>query len=308
VIGGNGFLGASLVDALVQAGYEVTAFDRFSRGVISYRAADVRRIQGDFLNSSDLERALQGQEFVFHFLSTTTPASAEDEPALDISTNVSQTIRLLELSARAGVARFYYASSGGAIYGSQGRLRLSEADLTQPVSPYGIGKLTVEKYLDYFEIKRGLRSIALRISNPYGPGQSPRKGQGLVSISIDRVRRNKPVLQMGDGQMVRDYIYVDDLVKMIVDMTMKAPRASVYNMGSGTGHSVNAIFESIRSVAGFQFPIVPIPQPPTFVQHVVLDTSRFRSEYGDYVTTDLQEGIRRTWEAFSGSEHSGFRA
>ncbi len=143
VVGGNGFLGSHVVDELVARGHSVSVFDRFSAGVVRYAAKGVSRIVGDVLNRADLAAAVPGHEFLFHFVSTTTPASAEDDPTLDIRTNVPASIELFRLAADAGVRRVFFASTGGAIYGDQGVDLMDEDLVPRPISPYAIGKLAI---------------------------------------------------------------------------------------------------------------------------------------------------------------------
>lgn len=295
VVGGNGFIGSHLVDALSEAGHAVTAFDRFSAGTASYRSTTARMLPGDFLSRSDLEAAVIGQEVVFHFLATTTPATAEADPTLDIRTNVIQTIELLSACAAAGVRQVYFASTGGAIYGPQPLSDFSETDATLPISPYGIGKLAIEHYLRYFGATHGLRSTSLRISNPYGTRQHPNRKQGLIPIALRQILKGKPVVRYGDGSMVRDYIYVDDLVRMIAPLAEVEPLHEVYNLGSGRGSSVSEVLESIARVTGADFEIREIPTPATFVDRVVLDVERFDAEFGIRVPTALDDGIAATW-------------
>ena len=302
MIGANGFIGSHLVDALVGAGHVVTAFDRFSgSGLPSFRSGGVTIRRGEFLSRSDLESAVQGQDLVFHFLSTTSPATAEADPTLDIRTNVAQTVELLESSAAAGVGHFYFASTGGAIYGPQGRAAYVESDVAQPVSPYGIGKLAIEHYLRYFKALHGLSSTALRISNPYGTRQHPQKKQGLIPIALRQIARGQPVVRLGDGSMVRDYIYVEDAVRMITDMVGRNPEHDVYNIGSGAGSTVSEVLEAIRTVVGAPFAVEERPVPATFVDRVVLDVSRYHREFGVPESTPLLEGIARTYRESSES-------
>jgi UDP-glucose 4-epimerase len=294
VIGANGFIGSHLVDALTAAGHDVTAFDRYRTDGPDLLPADTTRISGDFLSRSDIERAVAGQDFVFHFLSTTTPATAEDDPTFDLRTNVAQTVDLLEACVAASVEHFYFASTGGAIYGGQGRSMYAEGDRTLPVSPYAIGKLTIENYLGYFRAKHGLQSTAFRISNPYGERQKANRVQGLIPIALRRIARGEPVVRLGDGSMVRDYIYVVDLVEMIARVVGRRPDHAVYNLGSGHGYSVTEVLDSLRRVTGTDFAIVEQPKPATFVDRVVLDTQRYRDEFGEIAITDLDDGVRKT--------------
>jgi UDP-glucose 4-epimerase len=285
------------VDALVAADHDVTAFDRFSGDRTAFASAAPVRLAGDFLSRSDLEAAVVGQDLVFHVLSTTTPAISEADPTLDIRTNLAQTVELLESCAHAGVRHVYFASTGGAIYGSQGRADYREEDRALPISPYGIGKLSVEHYLHYFRARFGLRSTSLRISNPYGPRQRINRRQGLIPIVLRQVLLEQPVVRYGDGSMVRDYLFVDDLIRMIMAMVNAgtAGKHDLYNIGSGVGHSIDDVLQAIRSVTGRDFAIEDLPSPPTFVDRVVLNTTRFRTEFGDLPITPLNDGIARTW-------------
>ena len=300
VIGANGFLGSHLVDALTAAGHEVTAFDRFSSQEPTFDATGVTVVRGEFLSRGDLEAAVAGQRLVFHFLSSTNPATAERDPTLDIRTNVAQTVELLEACVAAGTERVYFASTGGAIYGPQGRSEYIEDDHTLPVSPYAIGKLAIENYLRYFRVVHGLSSTILRISNPYGTRQRPHKRQGLIPIALRQIALGRPVDRFGDGSMVRDYLYVEDLVAMIGSLVATTPHFDTYNLGSGTGHSVTEILEALRRVTDVDFEIRQLAVPRTFVDRVVLDTTRFRTEFAVAPLTDLDEGIRRTFDEIKG--------
>lgn len=304
VIGGNGFIGSHLVDALAEAGHEVSAFDRYRSGEPTFKTIAATVVQGEFLSRSDLEAAVQGQDYVFHFLSTTTPATAESDPTLDIRTNVAQTVELLESCVAAGVKRVYFASTGGAIYGPQGKADYSEIDRALPISPYGIGKLSIEHYLHYFRTKHGLESTALRISNPYGTRQKADKKQGLIPIALRQIALGRPVTRMGSGSMVRDYVFVEDLVRMITPMVGVETEFDLYNLGSGIGHSVNEIIESLQRVTNISFGVNEVPVPPTFIDRVVLNTARYRSEFTSATLTAIDDGVRMTYEEIQGQSNA----
>lgn len=296
VIGANGFIGSHLVDSLASAGHTVTAFDRFSSRSPTFTPQGVNLLQGEFLSRADLEEAVRGQDHVFHFLSTTTPATAEADPTLDIRTNVAQTVELLEACVSAGTRHVFFASTGGAIYGPQDKAEYAETDRALPISPYGIGKLTIEHYLHYFQKTHGLSSTALRISNPYGTRQKPNKKQGLIPIALRQIALGRPVVRMGSGSMVRDYVYVEDLVRMITPLVGQTTEHDLYNLGSGAGHSVSEIIESLRRVTDTDFEVRELPTPPTFVDRVVLNTARYRAEFGNTPLTVLDDGVRLTYE------------
>jgi UDP-glucose 4-epimerase len=299
VIGANGFIGSHLVDELVARGHEVTAFDRFSSQNAAFAAAGVRQIAGDFMNQSDIAEAVEGQQYVFHFVSTTTPVTAENDPTLDVRTNIASSIELFQHCVDAGVQKVFFASTGGAIYGDQPGTSFAETLSPLPVSPYAIGKLAIEGYLRYFGTKFGLESVSFRISNPYGPRQRTNKKQGVIPIFLSRMAKGLPLTVYGDGSMVRDYLYVRDAVRMIGDTVGRQSNEDVYNIGSGEGTSVSELLRVARRVTGIDPEIEVKAVPSTFLDRVVLDTSRFRSEfaYDDFVS--LEDGMADTWEQLS---------
>lgn len=294
VIGANGFLGSHLVDALAASGHSVTAFDRFTTDQ-QFTSAGVRRVSGDFMSLSDLRNAVDGQEQVFHFLSTTSPATSEGDPTLDVTTNVAGSIALFEAAVEAGVARIAFASTGGAIYGDQTAALITEEAVPAPISPYAIGKLTIEGYLRYFERTHGLKSVSFRISNPYGPRQHPQRRQGVIPIFLQQIAEGLPLTVLGDGTMLRDYIYVDDVAKMIVETVDRVPAFPVYNIGSGRGTTVNELLQLARDVTGREVSIEHAAQPVTFVQRSVLDVGRYSTEFGERANIGLTEGMELTW-------------
>ena len=296
VVGANGFLGSHLVDELARRGHEVTAFDRFSSVTPIYAARGVRQITGDFMNHSDVVEALHGQELLFHFVSTTTPASAENDPTVDIRTNIASTVELLDFSVKAGIKKIFFASTGGAIYGENNAQKLDEHALAEPVSPYAIGKLAIEGYLRYFRAKHGLDSVSFRISNPYGPRQRPNKKQGVIPIFLHRIHQGLPITVFGDGSMVRDYVYVEDAVRMIGESVDRGTQQSLYNVGSGTGATLSELLAVIKSVTGIVPKIEVKPVPSTYVSRVVLDTTRFRSEFDYGQFTSIEAGVAATWQ------------
>jgi UDP-glucose 4-epimerase len=299
VIGANGFIGSHLVDALAAAGHEVTAFDRYRSERPAFDVDGVRVLSGDFLSRADLETAVAGQDSVFHFLSTTTPATAEGDPTFDLRTNVAQSVELLQLCVAAGVQHFYFASTGGAIYGDQGKAQYVEDDRALPVSPYAIGKLTIENYLSYFRATHGLQATVLRISNPYGGRQKRNRVQGFIPIALRRIEAGEPVVRLGDGSMVRDYIYVGDLVEMITRMVGRTHRHTTYNLGSGRGHTVDDVLGTLRAVTGRDFAVVDRPKPATFVDEVVLGIDRYTDEFGPFAFTELVDGVRLAHRAIT---------
>jgi UDP-glucose 4-epimerase len=306
VIGGNGFIGSHVVDSLVRRGHEVTVFDRHRLGSRQFEGRGVQLVTGDFLNAADVRASLEGQEVVLHFLSTTDPATAHGDPTIDIRTNITSSVQLFSACVDAGVSRVYYASSGGAIYGDQDHPgAFAETDVTFPVSPYAIGKQAIEGYLRYFRRTHELESTSFRISNPYGPRQNPLKRQGVIPIFLRRVAEGAPLTVLGDGSMVRDYLYVGDVAEMIAEVVTVGARHDLYNLGSGVGTTINELVRTIREVTGRDVPVEHLPRPATFVDQVVLSVERFEQEFTTRPTTALADGVRLTWEEMVEHERRG---
>jgi UDP-glucose 4-epimerase len=306
VLGANGFIGSHLVDSLVTAGHTVRAFDRFSSGTKRYSDSEnIEQWVGDYLNRDDLSRALKGMEYVFHFISTTTPVTAENDPIIDIETNIQMSVELFQLCVQAKVKRVLFASTGGAIYGTsidKKTVAHNEKDPTLPISPYAIGKLTIENYLRYFSTKFKLDYISFRIANPYGDRQPLQSKQGVIPIFLEKVHTNQPITVFGNGSMVRDYIYVKDVTDMVTAAFQGPHRYDVYNIGSGQGNTLNEVIECIKDVTGKKVEIHREAVPATFVDKVILDTDRYRSEFHIEPETSLLDGVRATYEHIIGSE------
>jgi len=297
ILGGTGFLGSHLAERLVNRGYGVRVFDSFETGMANLETIKdkIEITKGDFLNHADVLQALQGVDYVFHYISTTVPATAVKDPVYDVETNVIATIRLLQLAVDSNVKRVIFPSSGGTIYGEPSSLPVHETHPLSPIDPYGISKLAIEKYLHHFNRAYGLDYLVLRYSNPYGERQSPHGQQGVIPVFLNRVKMGERPVIYGDGSMERDYIYVGDAVKATITALEKKTAHKIFNIGSGTGTSINGLLEVMSDVVGKNIEPVYAEDTAVRVQKIVLDTSRIRGEIGWKPRTSLEEGIATTW-------------
>lgn len=301
VLGANGFIGSHIVDALASRGHFVRCFDRYKSNTINFEQSEGRNIEryhGDFLSTMSLEKALEDIEYVLHFISTTNPIISEKEPRLDIETNIKCSVELFDLCVKKKVRRIVFASTGGAIYGEHPEIEgpLSEDVATRPFSPYAIGKLTIENYLRFFGRKYGLDHLILRISNPYGPRQNTLSGQGVIATFLEHAKNDTPITVYGDGSMIRDYVYIEDVVKATCTIFDKEKKHSVYNIGSGVGHTILEVASAIEAVTGKNLQKVFVKSPTSFVKNVVLDTKRLETEFHVQCDTTLETGIQNTWK------------
>ncbi|EKE19389.1 MAG: UDP-glucose 4-epimerase [uncultured bacterium] len=301
VLGADGFIGSNLIKSLLRDNeYAIRAFDLFKDGQsrnLENIKEDVEIFPGNFLNKDDLRTALKGIDYVFHFISLTTPGSSMNDPLMDVDTNVRGTIFLLDACVDAKVKRVIFSSSGGAIYGNNGTGYFKEEDATNPISPYAISKLTIEKYLEYYRINSGLDYLILRYANPYGPGQNVVGSQGIISIFLNLIRQEKPITIFGDGENIRDYIYIDDLVSITKLLFAKKNKYRIYNVGSGEGKSINEVIEVIKEVVGNDnLKINNQPSRSVDVERIVLNVRRIMGEACNISRTNLKDGIIETWK------------
>jgi UDP-glucose 4-epimerase len=295
VLGGGGFIGSHLAEALARAGHRVTVFDRpQGRYLPLLKGCEVRT--GDFLEPRELEPALRGAELVFHMISTTVPRSSNDDPRADVSANVVGTLRLLELCKAHGVRRVVFPSSGGTVYGIPRATPVGEAHPTDPISSYGIHKLTIEKYLHLHHVLEGLDYHVLRIANAYGERQRTDTAQGAVAVFLERALRGEPIRIWGDGSVVRDYVYVGDIAQAFLRTLEHEGEPRIFNIGSGQGASLNQLIDEIARTLGRRPAVEYTPARRFDVPVNVLDASLARKHLGWAATTPLAEGIRRTHE------------
>jgi UDP-glucose 4-epimerase len=299
VLGANGFIGSNLVDGLVNSGCAVVAFDNFSNNSPRFKTSKfVETFNGDFFNYVDLEKALCGVKYVFHLISTTNPAISELNPFLDID-YVSATVKLLELAEKEeSVEQFLFSSSGGAIYGeSFDGCPHKETANVMPISPYGIGKLTIEGYLRYFFRKFGLNSVSFRISNPYGPRQPFNSKQGVIPIFINKILNNESINVLGDGSMTRDYIYIDDVIKAMISVIGQVEGCEIFNVGSGVEVSISSLVIEISELLNLKPIINHLVPPSSFVKRSVLSSDKICNFCPDLINKyGLKSGLVSTIE------------
>lgn len=298
VLGGAGFIGSHLAEALLQAGHRVRIFDRphLDRLPAFLQRGEFEVFTGDFLNPRALSPAVAGSEIVFHLVSTTLPKTSNDNPVYDIESNVLGTLRLLDLCREHAVRKVVFASSGGTIYGVPRSIPIDENHPTDPICSYGIHKLAIEKYLQLSHRLYGLGYCVVRPPNLYGPRQRLDVAQGAVAVFLDRALRGKPIQVWGDGSVVRDYLYVGDAAEALLKAAAFEGEQKVFNIGSGVGTSLIELIKEIEALLGHAVPVEYAAARALDVPANVLDASLARRHLGWRASTPLGEGLRRTCE------------
>jgi len=299
VTGGAGFIGSHVAASFLEKGWRVGVVDDLSTGRESNLPAGAEFYRADITDPGALEPVFETlkPDVVDHHAAQTSVRISTDDPARDLRVNVLGTLNLITLAARHGVGFFLFASTGGAIYGDGVKIPTPEEAACRPSSPYGVGKLGAEHYLEWAGQSLGLPSLRLRYANVYGPRQDPHGEAGVVAIfSRTMLAGGEPRIN-GDGLQTRDYVYVADVVKANV-AGVERGITGAFNVGTGVETDVNRLFGSLASLTGFAGPERHGPAQPGEQSRSCLDAGRLRRECGWAPSVSLEEGLARTVEWF----------
>lgn len=305
VLGGTGFLGTHLVDALVRSGAHVRVFARslpqlegevpLDEADVSPQWCNVEVVTGDLGSGEGLASALDGVDIVYHLISSTLPSTSNADPIADVQTNLVGTLRLLQLLRDAKINRMVYVSSGGTVYGNPSTLPVPETHSLRPLCSYGVVKVAVENYLNMYAELYGITANVLRVSNPYGTHQHHIGVQGVIPTFFKKVADGVPIEIWGDGSVVRDYIHVSDVVSALL-VAGGRERSGVFNIGSGTGHSVNNVLDIVQRTMGRVATVRYLPQRNFDVERIFLDIARAKAELSWQPVVSLDAGCALYWQ------------
>ncbi len=298
LIGGGGFIGQHLARLLTERGRKVFVLGRKSRpsGALP---KEVTYIAGDYGDEHTLGTLLEQVEEVVDLAYATVPKSSFDDPVFDLQGNLPPAVGLLQQAGRRPhLKRIVLVSSGGTVYGHAESLPISESSLTNPVSPYGITKLAIEKYAQMFHRLAALPVVVVRPANAYGEGQQPFLGQGFIATAVASILQGLTITVFGGDKIIRDYIHVDDVASGIVAALDHGHFGGCYNVGTGIGHTTNEVLSMITDLAnaeGLSVNVIDKPSRPFDVQANVLDCGKLRNDSGWRSRVELPEGIQRLW-------------
>lgn len=241
VLGGNGFIGKNLVKHLIEYEYDVYSFDMKLPMELDER---VNYVEGDFFDDYTLQTVIKGMDVIFHCICTLNPGNSNDKCIIGYERDLIQTIKLCSMVEKK--TKIIFASSGGTVYGNQDVLPISENCIPQPINHYGCLKLCIENVFHVFKIQQNLDCVVARIANPYGPGQDYKKGVGFIDAVIKRALSHEQVEVWGTGEVVRDYIYIEDVCERLIDLIDYYGNYEVINISSGVGYSQNDIISIVK--------------------------------------------------------------
>jgi UDP-glucose 4-epimerase len=298
VTGGAGFIGSHIVDQFVGEGHRVSVIDDLSTGTRKqvHREAVFYKLN---VCDSRIERVFRKERpvVIVHMAAQVNVRKSTEDPAFDAEVNIIGTLQLLKLAVRYGARKIVFASSGGTVYGEQEVFPASEAHPTRPLSPYGISKLTCEYYLEHYRRVAGLKYVALRLANIYGPRQNADGEAGVVAIFTQSMLKGEQPRIHGNGFQTRDYVYVGDVVEAVRAVFVQ-PVEGIFNVGTGTETTVNEIFARLKELTNSPCQEIHGPAKKGEQLRSVLDASKLEKDTAWTHAVSLSEGLDETVKFF----------
>lgn len=296
VTGGAGFIGSHLTDAYLNAGHKVTVLDNLSTGFEKNINPKAEFVLMD-ITSKDIERFLKSEKFdvISHHAAQMNVRVSVDNPIFDATTNILGSINIFQAAKESGVKKVIFASSGGTIYGEQDYFPADELHPTRPCSPYGISKLSVEKYLFYYKEVCGLDFVSFRYGNVYGRRQNPHGEAGVVAIFLNKMLSGEQPVINGDGLITRDYIYIDDLVEANL-AALNDDVSGIYNITTGIETNVNTIFNMLKELTGASCEEYHGPAKAGEQRRSVCSYHNMQDKHNWTPKTSFAEGLKKTVE------------
>lgn len=294
VTGGAGFIGSHLVETLLAEGHKVRILDNLSTGKRENLPSSnaIEFIKGDIRDSSEVSSCTRGTDAIVHLAAVSSVQASIEDPVATHQSNFIGTLNILEAARANGISRLVYASSA-AVYGDPKRLPVSEDLKPDPLSPYAVDKLSSEYYLRYYSSQYNLNTIAFRFFNIYGPRQDPSSPySGVISIFSERINNDLPVTIFGDGMQTRDFVFVKDLVAILVkSLSHTQFNCQVMNIGTGTEISLLELLAELEAITGKTVRRRHEPRRLGDIIRSCADTTQLKQVFAILPSTSLREGL-----------------
>ena len=298
VTGGAGFIASHVTDAYIEQGHEVVIVDNLSTGKKENINPKAQFIEMDIQDEKIFE-LFEKEKFdvVNHHAAQMDIRLSVKDPTFDARNNILGTINLLEAAVKTGVKKFIFISSGGAIYGEQDYFPADEEHPTRPLSPYGIAKLTGEKYIYFYHKTYNLNFVILRYANIYGPRQNPNGEAGVVAIFSNKFLSGDQPIINGDGKQTRDYVYVSDVVAANLK-ALQFEGSDYFNIGTGLETDVNVLFHKLNHLTNVNAAEGHRPAKLGEQLRSVLNSQKAKELLDWEPQVQLEEGLKKTVEFF----------
>lgn len=297
VIGAGGFIGRYVCRALLQAGYSVTAADIHQPAPSALSTSQFKHIQLDITKVVDFNDLIADTDLVVYLACTLLPQTSNERPVYDVQSNLVPVVALLEAIRFSNRTRLVFASSGGTVYGEMQQSPMPETHQTTPLCSYGIVKLTTEKYIHMYRNLYGVKAVSLRISNPFGVGQNPLRPQGAVGVFLNSIKQNNSIKIWGDGTLIRDYIWVEDVANAFVAAATYEGSYSVFNIATGVGSSLNELLSHLFAITDHTVAVEYLPSRAFDVAANTLSIELAKSELEWSPQISLVQGITSMCQA-----------
>jgi UDP-glucose 4-epimerase len=299
VTGGAGFIGSHIVDQLITQGHQVIIIDNLVTGQQDLINPAAIFYQEDITNAQKVEEIIQKHQIqiICHQAAQLDVRKSVQDPQYDANVNIIGTINLFEAARKHGVTKVVFASSGGAIYGDTDILPTPETHPTDPISPYGIAKLVMEKYAHYYKTIYNIDYTALRYSNVYGPRQNTQGEAGVIALFISKMLQNQQCYINGDGNNTRDFVYVQDVVEANIQAIL-GNLSGIYNIANSTQTNINQIFDILHQLTNTTITRQHREAKIGEQQHSCLSYDKIKQAINWQPQTNLQQGLLQTVEYF----------
>jgi UDP-glucose 4-epimerase len=298
VTGGAGFIGSHLVDRLIKGGHDVVVIDNLSTGKKENLNLNAKFYKID-IRDPKISRIFKKEKprVVFHYAAQIEARKSVEEPVSDAEINIVGSLNILKNCKKYGIKKIIFASSGGEIYGDAEEIPTPETYVPSPISPYGIGKLAVEGYLNSYYQMFKMSFTALRYGNVYGPRQDPNGEAGIIAIFIKKMLEGKQPIIHGDGKQTKDYIFIEDAVETTM-LSFKKDFIGILNIGTEKETSVLEIFYKLKELTHSRVKEKHIPLPPCGFKRGCLSIKKAKKELGWQPKYSLEKGLKKTVEFF----------
>lgn len=278
LLGAAGFIGTNLTIELAKnTKDEITLIDRnidFFNPIINMNLNNVHIEEASLTVDMDFDSILKNQEIVYHLVSTTVPTTSNQHISQELVSNVIFSANLFEACIRCGVKKVVFISSGGTVYGREADCPLKEKTATNPISSYGIQKITIEKLLYLYRYMYGLDYRIIRLANPYGPYQRPNGVLGAVTTFTYKALKGDEITVYGDGSVVRDFIYIDDAIRAIMKIVKGESKHRTFNLGCGYGTSIKKVLDTIEKALGIKVNVSYVEGRKVDIEDMILMRQR----------------------------------
>jgi UDP-glucose 4-epimerase len=298
VTGGAGFIGSHIVDLLISKNHQVAIIDNLSTGKKENINLKAKFYFEDLLNFEKIKEIFQefNPEIVYHTAAQIDVRKSVENPIEDAKINILSTLNLLELCKSNNIKHFIFSSTGGAIYGETGDILPNEDHKEEPLSPYGIAKLSIDKYLNYYNKSHGLKYTSLRYTNVYGPRQNPHGEAGVIAIFINNLLSGKNSKIFG-GIQTRDFVFVEDVANANL-LVLNDNKSGIYNIGTSKETDIITIFMKLNKYFNNKFEAEYYEMKKGEPKRSCIDSQKIKNSLGWEPKISLDDGLDKTFAWF----------